>query len=182
MMLNERQYERVARWLDGEDVELAPLERAAAEEIRRDEAAIAIALDAFPPTETRRRAHRRLAAALAHPRIGWWRVAAAAAAAAAAVLIVVAFTRKAPQPQPTPTVVRPPERLHDEEPVEALIGLSAEDEIDLLTTDLVELTADIAAAEGPDGRGADIDVQIEVLEKELEEFYLYDMLDRPAEG
>jgi hypothetical protein len=182
MMLNERQYERVARWLDGEDVELAPDECAAAEEIRRHEAALAAVLDASPPAETRRRAHRRLVAALAHPRIGWWRVAAAAAAAAAAALIVIAFTRKPPEPQPTPTVVKPTEGLHDEEPIEALLGLSAEDEIDLLTTELVELTADIAAAEGPAGRAGDIDLQIEVLEKELEEFYLYDTLDRPAEG
>ena len=49
MMLTDEQYERIARWLDGERIPLTDAERAAADEVRRDESAVASLLDARPP-------------------------------------------------------------------------------------------------------------------------------------
>ena len=49
MMLTDEQYERIARWLDGERIPLTDAERAAADEVRRDESAVAPLLDAPPP-------------------------------------------------------------------------------------------------------------------------------------
>ena len=49
MTLTNEQYERVARRLDGEPVELTPSERSVADEVRRSEAGLAGLLDACPP-------------------------------------------------------------------------------------------------------------------------------------
>ena len=62
MNLTEEQYARVARWLDGQDVELSIEERAAAEEVRRGEADLAVVLDVPVRRETLDRARRRLVA------------------------------------------------------------------------------------------------------------------------
>ena len=49
MMLTNEQYERVGRYLDGEALALTDAERAVAEELRRDEAAVGGLFDADPP-------------------------------------------------------------------------------------------------------------------------------------
>lgn len=83
-------YERVGRWLDGEPVELTDAQRALAEEVAADAAALGPALDVSLPAGALHRAHGRLKRAL--PRRRRWqplRWAAAAAAAAAVTLAVV---------------------------------------------------------------------------------------------
>ena len=52
-MLTDEQYERIARWLDGEQISLTDTERIAADEVRRDESAVGSLLDARPvPAES----------------------------------------------------------------------------------------------------------------------------------
>ena len=90
MSMNEKQYERIALWLDGQDVALSPAERAVADEIRRDEEMLGSSAGGDWPRKTYDRASRRMAAELARPRRLWiGRVAAAAAVAAAIVAITL---------------------------------------------------------------------------------------------
>ncbi len=175
--LNEEQYERIAGWLDGEAVELSGDERAAAEEIRSDEAHIAAAMEMPAPRAATDRARRRLTAALAHPKLRWRRVGTfAAASAAAAALLAVLLWQPGPQ-QPTTHAAGTP-GLTDSAFIAALEAASAEDEIDLISNDLDEVAADITVAAGP----APLEMQIDALEKTLDEFYINDILSEPIEG
>jgi len=101
MPWTEQQYERVARYLDGESVELTARQRELAEEIRAGRATVTAGID---PRMSRRaidKARRRMSAELARPRrrkISLACLAAAEAVAVAAVLII-ALTL---QPMATP--------------------------------------------------------------------------------
>lgn len=59
MRPSDEQYERVARYLDGESVSLSDAGRALADEIRRDETRLGGMLDVAVPPETLARAERR---------------------------------------------------------------------------------------------------------------------------
>ena len=82
MSPTEKDYERVGRWLDGEEVQLTDLQRALAEEIAAAAQKAAPALEVELPPGTLHRVHMRLAQA-ARPASTkrWWRWASAAAAA-----------------------------------------------------------------------------------------------------
>ncbi|GAG02154.1 unnamed protein product, partial [marine sediment metagenome] len=104
MNLTEEQYARIARWLDGQDVELSAEERAVAAEVRQGEGYLAAMLDVPLRREALDRAWRRLAADLARPRrralqIGY---AAGAIAAAAAVVILAVTLMHSPPAGTTP--------------------------------------------------------------------------------
>ena len=109
MKLNDTQCERIARWLDGQDVPLSDLERAAAEQIRRREALLGALLDSPVPLEihahvaaaVRRELHRR-----SRRRVLRIVIDLAAVAAAAVVLVALLLPAPAPAPQPAiPTAV-----------------------------------------------------------------------------
>jgi len=90
MNFDDRQYERVARWLDGESVELTEAERQLAAEIRAGEAALAGRLDVELPSAALVRTARRMSAAAAGSgRSAWWAAVGAAAAVAAALVVAV---------------------------------------------------------------------------------------------
>lgn len=88
MNMNEQQYERIARWLDGEAVDLTAAEQAVAQELRRDEAAIAEAMtDVKTPLAAMARARRRMTAAAGGRRVLHLAFGAVGAAAAAAIVL-----------------------------------------------------------------------------------------------
>jgi hypothetical protein len=91
MTTQETQHERVARYLDGERVELSADERALADELRAGEGFLAADLDVRCTAAARRRAQRRLYAAVsARPRRSLRFVALAGSVAAAAAVVLLA--------------------------------------------------------------------------------------------
>ena len=91
MALNDAQYERIARRLDGQDVELSEQERMAAEQIRRRQVNLAAMLDVNAPPKALAKARRRMRGAVvgrARPRRRSLYLAVATAAAAVLVAMV----------------------------------------------------------------------------------------------
>ncbi len=185
--LTDDQYERLARWLDGEAVELTAAERDTAEEVRRDEAHLAKVFGVAAPRVSLDRARRRLIAELSRPRRLVWRIALAASAAAAAILLAVILMTQGTPGERTTTVAKPtpPPPAIDEARlyVAAAREMTAPDEIDFLGRDLDELAADIVMASDPAlTTGGALELQIDSLEREIDEFYLDEALGRPLEG
>lgn len=101
MELNERQYERVGRYLDGEQIELTADERTVADEIRRMEAPLPAMLEAQPSGKAIDRARRRMLSELLRPgrrtlRIIWPAAAAVVLIAVTAVWVWRSHTTEAP--------------------------------------------------------------------------------------
>jgi len=177
-MLDEKQYERIARSLDGEDVELIGAERQAADEIRRAEAELSAAMDASATPARLRRARRRMIAALEHPRLRLRRIGtvAAVAAAAAAVLVLILWQPgAAPSPQPPVRVQAAPSF---DSVLAALEETAREDEFDLIQYELDDL-----AAGAPSGAAwPALELRIEAIENDLWDFNLDDFPTYPIEG
>ncbi|HUS48147.1 MAG TPA: hypothetical protein VM098_08505 [Phycisphaerae bacterium] len=178
--LNEEQYERVARWLDGEKVKLTPPEQDATEEICRTEADLASALDAASRQASMDRARRRLAAALARPQLRLWRIGALATAAAAAVVLAAVLWHPTGQPPVTaPQLTLQVQQVQANGAyLAALEYFAADDELDMVKHDLDDLAADMALAAAPRA----IDLKMEAIEKDIDEFLFEDMPAYPAEG
>jgi anti-sigma-K factor RskA len=130
-----KDYEAVARWLDGEAVELTAEQRALGAEIAAGEAAVGVALDAPVPPGALHRAAARLAGARPAGRrsaVVWRWVGAAAAAAAAVVFLAL--------PPRTPTT-------HTRgETAEAPVALALADELDAEVAALGQEIADYRVA------------------------------------
>ena len=157
-------FERVARWLDGEDVELTAEQRALAEEVLADEAALAGALEVAPPPGV---LHRVQAGLVRGPvrrplRRRYLAVLSAAAAVVATVLALWLVGRSSMGPA-TPEYVEqflePPAAALDarvdalaEELADAQVRLALGDEwpvetaVAALAEELGELIADEGAA------------------------------------
>jgi len=155
----ERQYERIACYLDGQRVRLGPAERRLAEEIRRDELTAAWALDAPRARRAIETARRRLRTGLRRGRRLWW----LGRAAAAAVLVAGALCyRPGRAPVPFPVApVRAAEVLADgpEMPQsETVVQLA------MLERQLDRLTDSVR----PGGASASQSDEMETLEWELE--------------
>jgi hypothetical protein len=91
---DNQQDERIARFLDGEDVLLNADERAVAEDIRRQESAVGLLLPVALPSAAAQRAQRQLRATLgSRRRLRLWTAAGVAAAGvAAAILLALSLT------------------------------------------------------------------------------------------
>jgi len=143
MRISEEQYERVAQYLDGRDIDLEGPERDLSEEIRRDERLLA-AFDVAPPARAMARARRRMIAALGRvrTRLLWLRRVVGVESAAVAALLLVAVTlsivstgpprRTRPAAVPTSVLLAP-------------VVDPAEDDLDILAGQLDELEADMVA-------------------------------------
>jgi len=84
----DNQFEKLARYLDGEDVELSPADRELLDEFNRNEAEMSRGLDVELPNETIQRVRRRMnAAVLAKPRSGLGFKLVGIATIAAAVIL-----------------------------------------------------------------------------------------------
>ncbi len=172
MAITEQQYERIALWLDGQDVTLTDAERALADEIRRDEALVGPAADVRAPRSALDRASRRMAAELARParrlRIG--RFVAVAAAAAAAIIVATALL------MPDPAPVRPDTPGGDDSTVADVDTLIDEMEesirpemmVELLAGDLESLEAEMLVT----AEIGEMDLEIHALEDEIDSILL----------
>lgn len=102
MVDNLEQYEKIAQKLDGQDVQLTAQEQAIADEILRDETAIAGKLECDVPAETMRRLQRRLSAEVARPSRLKLIIRHTAIAAAASLIVTAAIAfaiKNRPVPQ-----------------------------------------------------------------------------------
>ena len=172
MAITERQYERIALWLDGQDVALNDAERAVADEIRRDEAFVGAAADVRIPHGALDRASRRVAAELARPtrrlRIG--RFVAAAGAVAAAIIVVTALLMPGLQPSRTKTIDPP---LSSVAEVNTLIEEMEESirpgmMVQLMAGDLESLEAEMLVT----AEIGEMDLEINALENEIDSILL----------
>jgi len=175
MELSDKKYRRVARWLDGEPVELTDSERSIAEEISRADLDLTGAFEVPPPDRARERASRHLRAALAPVPARFIRFARPVAGVAAAVLLALAAgylllpPRPVSQPAPTFTDTRyvtdvPP---HDD----------ANLDLDLISFELDGLTADIVQAETT----GTFEAEIDSLQRRLDGFWLEEVEHWPDE-
>ncbi len=169
MNLNDEQYERMARKLDGSQPPLTEQEQAAVDEIVRDESWLSGRLDVQVPQRAMSRARNRLAVAVAaRPgRSAYIGYVAAVASAAALILLTFSFiTMMQPHGDAkTPVAASPPDDL--------LFAPSQNNyDIAIVAAQADELAADMASSSLP----SDFEMQIDELEKETEEFWLYDSL------
>lgn len=143
MTTNEIDYERIARWLDGEEVRLTDAERAAAEGIRRDEARVGAALDVSPQTGALAKARRALPKRRPPRAVRILHWAAPLTAVAAAIVLAVVFSRGPVDPG----AGEPPEDA--DVSVEVLAGAAADSVTGgELGEELDSLEAELAAMDG----------------------------------
>ena len=174
MSLTEEQYERIALWLDGRDVTLDEAERAAADQIRRDEAMLGRRLGAEAPPQALRRAANRMTAELARPRRQTIWVGRFAAAAAAAVLIALIIWTS-PKDRTDPPVGQqmvPIEVVLDEMQNAAEAGA-----IDLVADELDALESEIVATLDQDVA----DLEIRAIESDIEDVLSENAASWPVE-
>jgi len=172
MALSEKEYERIADWLDGRDVPLTEAERAVAEEVRRDERMLASAAGGDWPRKAFERASRRMTAELARPRRLWIGRFAATAAAAAAIVAIALLLPTGPH---TPTTLTDGGEGTSTAPVpiETLVEQMEESVrppvvVELLAGELESLEADVvvSAEIGP------MELEINAMEVEFERILL----------
>ncbi len=180
--MNEQQYERIARFLDGEPVELTPEETQAAEEIRTLESSMTGLVELTPPGETMKAAHRRLIRELGRPRKRMWRVAISTAAAAAIVVAAVSLYQR-PQPYAGPEL-----GMEDVVAIYTADGNydnydnydngGDEADYDLIEKELQSIEADIVATASPETD----EEWIETDDEDLEAFWLNEFASGFDEG
>ena len=171
--MTDGQYERLARWLDGEDVQLTEAERIAADSIRRDETDLYGRLDTAPRRGAMARARRRMTASLAHPSTGTrWRHYAirAAASVGAAVLVEAVLLR--------PTVTDDTLKgFASAASLDAWYNVVEDstivDEIDLIAHELDELEADVLTSLPPSPQ----EMELDAIERQIEDLLLEDVPD-----
>ncbi|MDY6913293.1 MAG: hypothetical protein SVT52_02390 [Planctomycetota bacterium] len=148
MERDERQDDRIARWLDGQDVALTESERAEAMGFVEAERSVGRRLDAAPPRQAMDRARRRLTAELARPRRRHEQRARLIAVAAAAALILVAVAAKLMMDYGSAPVGEAP--VYQGIPIETLVAAAqqsvADDEIDMLAGELSQLQAELVVS------------------------------------
>ena len=184
--LSEEQYERIARWLDGEAADLTAEERQAAEDIRREEYRLGPALDVPRAGQAVQRLSGRILAGVRASRqellpgrpVPDRRVLrhayyAASAAAAAGLVLAILFLWPRPAQTPAP---QPPAQAGELLALEQMFpGPSARDqELAMLSSQLALLEAEIALSPGPSVMEASLDD----LERQVEDFWI----DDPSAG
>ncbi len=177
----ERKYERIARYLDGESLRLDADERAVVEAIRQADAALRNRLDVELPAAVARRAFRRArVTAWARPR-RTLRVAltrAGIAAAAAIVLLAVGWFWTSAGP----TTVAPQARRTRELPTDVLrqsVAFTSDFdlELDLLAAEIEEQESEIAIRSEP----AIVETELLDLQENVQRFWEDNAWDLPDE-
>ena len=165
MVLDERQYERIARHLDGEPVELTADEQAVAQEIRHGEAELAAMPQAQPPRRLMDRLRgQMLAAAPAQPRQRVIRVLLPAAAAVAAVIIAAVLWLAPWRPGEAPRAAAELPNM-----IATVYGSVDENiDLDVIADELEELEAGMVASLPAEP----LDAEIETFQQSLEGFWL----------
>ena len=167
MSLNERQYERIARRLDGEQVELSAEEQAVAEEIRSGEGVVGQVMEVSVSPRALEQARRRMAARPVRLRRRILRFSYLSAAAVAAILVlaVTLFWQ-------TPT--KGPSEGNGFAAAQYVVPeLTAQDvEIELLASEIDELAAELTLSDSFSG----LDGSLDVIEEDIERFWLDESL------
>ncbi len=171
MKLNERQYERVGRYLDGEQIELSADERTVADEIRRMEAPLPAMLEAQPSHRAIDRARRRMLSELLRPGRRTRRIIWPAAAAAAVLIAVTAVLVWRPDPPETPPLVT------IEEVAGIYAGSDENVDLDLIAEELHAMEAEIVVST-PTGT---LDAELYDLQETLDTFWLEEATTWPDE-
>ena len=170
MELNERQYERVARSLDGQGCELTGAEHRVADEIRRDEELLASVVEVEAPQAALGAAQRRMTAALALRRGRSRLIGYVAAAAAAAVIIAAATLWPTGTPPSGRQLAGPISRTRVF--VEMLEESPCTGELALLERQLDELEAEILVDLGwRDLPATRLEAEFDEVEQAIEEFW-----------
>ena len=172
MSMNEKQYERIALWLDGQDVALSPAERVVADEICRSEEMLASSAGGDWPRKAYDRASRRMAAELARPRRLWIGRAAAAAAVAAAIIAITLLLPAGPAPVQQHADNTPGSKMADV-PIETLIEQMEESirpgvVVELLAGELESIEADMLVT----AEIGEMEFEINAMEDEFESILL----------
>lgn len=169
MPWTDEQYERVARYLDGEPLELTDRELELAEEIRAGEAVVTAGIDPRLRHRAMDKARRRMSAELARPtrRRAVLACFAAAEAVAVAAVLVIALTLQGIAPAPTPA------NSWTDVPLEA-IGLAESSEITEHIS-LVQQSIDLLEAELMSSITSmdPVDYEDDDLDSGLEELWYY---------
>ena len=170
-------YDIVARYLDGERVQLTAAQQALAEEISADSELVGRALDVTVPGGVLHRVGARVAEALPgrRSRLRGFRWAMSAAAAAAVVLAVMLWPGR-PGREPDPPITRIAARLSAAEYVEQFLK-AAPDDLDAQTKLLAEEVADYHV-QMLLGEASPLDMSLASVEDEID----YLGFDAEAEG
>ena len=161
MELSEEQAERVARYLDGEPVQLTSAEQVIAEEIRRGEALLAGIPDVRAPVGAMQRAQRRMMGELARPRRrSKWLIWPGAVAAAGILIVAGLLWRAAP---PSAAIDLPMDIL-----AEAYAAPDENLDLDLIEQDLHALRAEVLVSAPIE---SSIETRMEAVQGMLETFW-----------
>lgn len=179
MMWNEQQYERIARYLDGEPVALTVEEQAMAETFRREEADLAAMLVETPSRAALDRSMRRVRAELARP-MHHWSYRGISVAAAAMVLAVIGISLLWPMFQQPPRAESASGadwaglmKIYDSARLD-----DTNVDLDLLDNQLLELQAEMAAIPTVNR----IEAELDLLERNLGNFWLDEIAPYAEEG
>ena len=185
MTLDDKQFDRVASCMDGQDVHLSIDEQQARSDIHRNEALMASLLDVDVPPETLAKANRMMLARLAHRRrIAFKRVALAGAiASAAAIILFAALSGLLPHITATADDLHltevPSEVLFDAlQPTEDMQGL------DEFAGEVVILEAEILASNATllQSDIDDIDIELDAIRQGLDGFWVEENIAEIPEG
>jgi len=187
MELNDRQYKRIALWLDGEGprmrrgasgspepLELTPAELAVAQQLLRDGAELAGALEVAPPPEAVQAALDRIESRLNRRGARVLRFAAPALAAAAAVLLAFIVLRPG-IPQPGGRPVRPV--LPADQLAQVYDQADGNGDLDMISSRLDQLAADIVVRVP----ASVLEAKIDDLQRSVDAFWLNDTEQWPDE-
>jgi hypothetical protein len=173
MTLDDRQSERIARWLDGHPVDLTEAERAVAEEIQRDQTLLESEVPA--PRAAMERARQQMRAELARTarhglQTRWFaRVAAALLIACTTWLLFTALPTKKPAHAPPTEIAEVPL----EELLDAMEHSTVFADLDQLEQEIAEIRAEIAVSTQNEAT----DLKIEAIEQQLNNLWIEDLDD-----
>jgi hypothetical protein len=173
-MNTEQNNETLARWLDGEPVELTDAQRALADAILSDQAAVGTHLDAVPSADAVKQSQMavQFAAAQQGNRNRFGRLVGAAAAIAAAACLVLLFSVPTNDPSTAGPVPGPVASTASD--TDALLGAwdvsddGFDVEMNLLAEALDETQAELIVAEDSPSQ---LDTRIDALEQDIDGFW-----------
>lgn len=164
MTPQDQDFEAVARWMDGEPVELTAAQRTLADELAANEAALSGRLDAVLPPVVLARVQARCQSGLAkraHLAFRWGlRLAAGAVAAAAVAVIAVNFMPRHVGPVPGASVLS----AQDLESMLHVPGADLDARARLLSAEIADYEVRLALADSNP-----IDASVSALELDMQE-------------
>ncbi|MFP4054129.1 MAG: hypothetical protein ACLFV7_09725 [Phycisphaerae bacterium] len=176
MEYTDRQYQRVAAYLDGEPIELTGQERTLAEELPALETELEAALTVEMPPRTREEIRRRMTAELARPTVRWGRVLRVFAAAAVVAVVASAALLTLPGEKPDPP--RKLSVVSYEQVTEVTRSEALAAELELIAEEVDQLEADMLASATGTGDYTRTSMGVDAADEELNEFWT----DDPFEG